>query len=120
MERGEQVSFELSSADASTAAAVVVYDLEGRARTVGAKERLVIDSVQVASAVAVVGDFYGGSGASAGAGERIVSFATTTSNGMLSADFETPRYVKTGITPKVKAAAAGQFTLTGTGFILKA
>jgi hypothetical protein len=123
--RGEEVSFELSSADSSTAAPVVIYSNGGGAlarpvRVLGAKERLVVTDVHVTGKVAVDGSFYDGSGASPGAGELITAFVITTSSGGFVTNLSTPHYCQVGKTPLVKNSAAGQYTLTGKGFILKA
>jgi hypothetical protein len=124
-DRGEEVSFELSNADASTAKPIVVYTIGSGAtgrqvRTIGAKERLVVTDVHIVSAVALAGDFYDGNGAAPASGERIVPIVTTTSNGVIVTNLSVPHYCQTGVTPQVKTAAAGQFTLSGTGFIIKA
>lgn len=123
--RGEEVSFELVSADASTAALVVIYSNGGGnvprpVRALGAKERLVVTDVIFASAVALTGDLYDGTGASPAAGERIFPIVSTTSVGSMYPSLQTPHYCQVGNTPKVKMAAAGQFSLIGKGFILKA
>lgn len=123
--RGEEVSFELSSADSSTAAPVVIYSAGGGAlarpvRVLGAKERLVITDVHVTGKVAVDGSFFDGSGASPAAGELITAFVITTSSGGFVTNLSTPHYCQVGKTPLVKNSAAGQYTLTGKGFILKA
>lgn len=124
-ERGEEVSFELSVADASTAQPVVLYTIGSGAagrqvRALASNERLVISDVCFASAVALSGDFYDGSGAAPAAGERIVPIVSTTSVGTMYPSFQVPHYCQTGKTPRVKTAAAGQFTLTGQGYIIRA
>lgn len=123
--RGEEVSFELVSADASTAAAVTIYGIGGGnvlrpTRALTSKERLVITDVLFASAVALTGDLYDGTGASPAAGERIMPIVSTTSVGTMYPSLQTPHYCQVGNTPKVKTAAAGQFSLIGKGFIIKA
>lgn len=123
--RGEEVTFEISSADASTAVLVVIYTIGAGAagrqvRALGAKERLVITDVIFASAAALTGDLYDGTGASAAAGERIMPIASTTSVGSMYPSFQTPHYCQVGNTPKIKLSGAGQFTVKGMGFIIKA
>lgn len=120
MTRGMEIHGEISSADLTTAAAFTVYDAGGNAVTVASTDRLVFTDLIVSSAIAMNVDVYGGSGASAGAGELIANITLSTTSGAIVAQFSTPFYVKKGITPKLKASAAGAIKATFTGFLLRA
>lgn len=117
--RGEPVHAELQSADVSTAAPVVLYNAQGTARTLAATERLLVWSVMIASAAAVTVDVYGGTGASAAAGERIATgyMAVNSNQGVQHSGL--PFACKSGITPKVKASGVGNVTVILLGEIIK-
>lgn len=117
--RGEPVHAELQSADASTAAAVVLYNAQGAVRTLQATERLLVWSVMIASAAAVTVDVFGGTGATAAAGERIATgyMAVTSNQGTQHSGL--PFACRLGVTPKVKASGAGAVTVILVGEIVK-
>jgi hypothetical protein len=117
---GENVHFEFTSADATTAAVVIVYDNDGGLRPIGSTERLVITDVH-GSASAAVGlvDLFNGVGAAPAAGERLFTLNLAAAIGTVYPSLNTPVYCKKGVTPKVKAAAAGQLNVNGTGIILR-
>lgn len=115
--QGEPVQIEFSSADASAAAAVSLFNADGAARTLAAHERLLIDSgtVTVVTTTATLITDGDGDGA-VDAGERIGVFAAGTNPFEFGEEgFACP----IGKTPKVKGAAAGQIDLVATGRIVK-
>jgi hypothetical protein len=116
---GERVHFELSSADVTTAAVIVVYDNDGATRAIGTTERLVITDLSVACAAAMTLDVFTGVGAAAAAGERLFTVIATAQDGKQTFDLGVPAYCRRGVTPKVKASAAGQVTVIGTGVVLR-
>lgn len=114
---GEAVTFEFTSADATTAAAVTIKDGNNATRTLGAEEQLWIDTANAALAAAVTTAdlFSDNSGAgTVDAGELIASFGPNT--GMFEGGEEGFPCHK-GVTPKVKSAVAGVTRVTGTGRI---
>jgi len=122
MERGEQVHGELVSADASTAAAIVLYKAGTRTvRTLGSTEHLVITDVMMNSTAATDVALFDDADADGtiDAGERIAHGDFSAKGGLVTA-FSTPRYCSKGITPKVKAGAAGAVKVLILGYILKA
>lgn len=124
--QGETVSIQFASADATTAAPVVIYDADGKARPLAANERLLIDHLhgygQPAAGetpgVGRIDVFADGDGDGVvDAGELIVSFG----EGSSDASFGKEGYsVPQGVTPKVLAAAAGEVRVTGSARIIKA
>jgi hypothetical protein len=116
---GENVHFEFSSADASAAAVVTIYNNDGGARALAANERLVITDIH-ASAGGAVGlvDIFNGTGASPAVGERLFTFNLAATIGPAYPSLNTPAYCRKGVVPKVKAAAAGQLNVNGTGIIV--
>lgn len=117
---GDIVHFEFTSADATTAAPVVVYNNDGTARPLVASERLVITDIHISSAAAMTVDVYSGVGAGPAAGERLFNVVASASVGTAYPSLVQPIYVKRGVTPLVKASAIGQVTVIGTGVILRA
>ncbi len=124
-QRGEPVEFEFSSADASTAAPIVLRNSGGRdSRTLEADERLVIEQVsgyilQAASAevdiTAVLTADTDGDG-DLDAGDLMAVFG----GGALAHDFTPSGMSGTlGVMPKVLASAAGLIRITGNGYIMK-
>jgi hypothetical protein len=115
---GSYVSMQFSSADASTIATISLYDADGVAVTLKANERLVIDSavfsVATAAGNTTFADDFNSSG-TIGAGELICELSDGVVN-MQGGD--EGRACSIGKVPKVKAAAAGQVSLTGTGRIV--
>lgn len=117
---GEAVRFEFVSADATTAAVITIYDNEGNARPLAATERLVITDIHASAVATMVVDVYAGVGASPGNGERLFNFNLAATIGPAYPSLNNPAYSKKGVTPKVKASAAGAFTVLGQGTILRA
>jgi len=115
---GDSISIQFSSADATTAAAVVLYDANGGVRTLAANERLLIDTLTgtLAAAVTLAEVFTDDGDGNVEAGERIASFGAN--SGCFDGGAE-GYPAEVGQTPKVKAAGAGQVTVTGTGRIVK-
>lgn len=118
--RGEEIKFELSSADITTAAALILYTVGKAVRVLAGTEQLFITDIVISSATAMTVDVYDGTGAAPAAGERVVNVVTSATIGSIVSNQGTPIPCKRGVTPKAKASAAGQITITGTGFILKA
>jgi hypothetical protein len=116
---GELVHFEFTTADATTAAPIVIYNQDGAARPLQAGERLVISDIHVSGAAAMTVDIYNGVGASPAAGERLFNIVTSSTIGTAYPSLGTPAYSKKNITPLVKASAAGVLTVIGTGVIAK-
>lgn len=118
MQPGETVNFEFSSADASTAAAITLYDAAGTTRTLASNERLLIDSGQAYLAGSITGDFITDADADGAvdAKERIAKLGVGATNFMFG---EEGYACAKGVTPKVKTSGAGQTDLTGTGRIVK-
>tara|TARA_Y100000310_G_scaffold153134_1_gene152570 strand:+ start:546 stop:905 length:360 start_codon:yes stop_codon:yes gene_type:complete len=117
MPRGEEVKFEFSSADASTAAAGVLYNADAGVRTLAATQRFVVTSVALLTAVAQRYDVFSDNNDddTVDAGERIIGghFAAGIAHSL-----NTEIYCQLGITPKVLGAAAGQVDVIMTGYIL--
>lgn len=117
MKPGIPVTFEFTSADATTAAVVTIKDQNNVTRTLGAEEQLWIDTAAAALAAAVTSADLFSDNASAGAvdaGELICSFGPN--NGMFDGGEEGSPCHK-GVTPKVKSAVAGVTRVTGTARI---
>jgi hypothetical protein len=114
---GEAVTFEFTSADATTAAAVTIKDGNNVTRTLGAEEQLWIDTASAALAAAVLTADLFSDNANSGvvdANELIASFGPNT--GMFDGGDEGFACHK-GVTPKVKGSNAGVVRVTGTGRI---
>jgi hypothetical protein len=117
--QGRTVKIQFSSADASTAAAISLFDDNDATVTLAANERLIIDSLtaSLASAVTTVTVFSDDDAdAAVDAGERIVVFSP--GNGFFGSG-EEGYAVPIGKTVKVKASGAGQVDITGTARIIK-
>lgn len=122
--QGESVSFEFSSADAQTTAAMTIKDSNGATRTLTSNERVLIDSLTGQAVqddtdpstdirVTVLGDYDAGSDVDAG--ERVWVFS-----GSSVFDGGAEGYsLKAGFTPSVDASGAGQVDINGTGRIIK-
>jgi hypothetical protein len=117
MVTGEECKFEFSSADATTAAAIVIYDLNGTVRVLGSNERfLPVNILGVAATAAGLIKIFNDVDANGavGAGELIAVFS-----GQINYPATDELWGRLGNTPKVKAAAAGQIDITGTGKIIR-
>lgn len=116
---GDYVSIQFSSADASTTAAVTLYDSNGLPVTLGANERLLIDSlvgsVNSTAGVTTLADDIDSDG-TVDPGEIITQFEDGVVN--IQGGRE-GRACAIGKTPKVKAASAGQVSFNGAGRIVK-
>jgi hypothetical protein len=121
--RGDPVSFEFSSADASAGSGTLTIRRAGNtsvAYTLAANERLVINSLTAVLASganpAVIYDDANANNA-VDAGERLFILGTGVND---IASFEGPDNGQAGglgRAPKVKAAAAGQIDIAGNGYI---
>jgi hypothetical protein len=116
---GEIVHFEFSTADATTAAVITIYSNDAVARPIQAGERLVITDIHVSGQANMVVDVFNGVGASPGAGERLFNIVASTTVGTSYPSLTTPAYCSKNITPKVKASAAGNLVVIGTGVLVK-
>lgn len=120
MYRGEQVRIEFSSLDATTAAALSLFDSEGVARPLAANERLIIHNLVVSpnnTATFYIFDDKNGNG-TVDAGERLFSksSASTSVVPVLYGNEGLP--CGKGRVPKVIAATAIQVEVTGIGSIV--
>lgn len=117
MKPGIPVTFEFTSADATTAAAVTLKDQNNATRTLGSDEQLYVDTANAALAAAVLTADLFSDNATAGtvdAGELVASFGPNTGN--FDGGDEGFACHK-GVTPKVKGSNAGVVRVTGTGRI---
>lgn len=117
MKPGIPVTFEFTSADATTAAAVTIKDQNNATRTLGAEEQLWVDTASAALAAAVLTcDLISDNDADAAvdAGELIATFGPNTGN-FDGGEEGSPCHK--GITPKVKGSNAGVVRITGTARI---
>ena len=118
--RGEVIHGEFNSADARVAAAVKLYDGDGKARELAAHERLVVTDVVIVAAAKMAVNVFSDNDADGAVddGERILAGSVGDNGGIATSFVTTPRYCKRGITPKVKSDTAGQVDVVLTGFIL--
>ena len=110
---GRTLKIQFSSADASTAAAMSLYDDNDAAVTLASNERILIDTLasNVAAAVTLVTVFNDDDAdAAIDAGERIAAFGA---NSGFFQGGEEGYACPIGVTPKVKASGAGQVDITG-------
>lgn len=117
--RGEFVTIEFNSADASTAAAVSLIGVNGATRTLAATEQLIIYALTpyvVSGVTATIFDDIDADG-TVDAGERIAHFGNASPTYLSGPG---GRYCTIGNTPKVKASGAGAVVITGTGGIIVA
>jgi hypothetical protein len=121
MSRGEIVYGELSSADASTATALTLYDTSGNARALAATETLVITDASGIFEVEGRYDLFQDidDDGVVDAGERIVGGEFGATGGFGLNWIGQPRQLVKGITPKVLAEAPGQVDVVIAGYILK-
>lgn len=115
---GDKVHGEFTSADASTAAAIVLYDAQGVVRTLAATERLVVMSYHIVSGAALTLSLFSDADADGvvDAGE-VVARGVFAANGGLSENsivHPCPR----GKGLKVKASGAGQVDCVVRGEII--
>lgn len=113
---GENVYGELSSADAHSSATTVLYSNGGVARTLGAKERLVITDVQFVSAAG--GDCRLTFTTGAATAGLIIFRGTFAANGGLAMSYLTPNFGPKGVVPFL-TAPAGQVDVRFHGIILQ-
>ena len=119
---GKPVEFELNSADASTAAALVLREAGARTSvTLGAEDRLIIQAltahVVTATYVNIIADTDEDGDLDAGdlmvvlsTGNNSVDLSGSTGGGIAGAK---------GVMPKVLAQAAGQVFIAGVGVIVR-
>ncbi len=110
LQSSQSVFGSLSSANATTAAAVDLTDGDGNAVALAPNHRVVItDIVIVVGADMRVDLFSDANGdGSVAAGERLVGGAFGKNGGLAMSFINTPRYCRRGLIPKVKTDAAGQ------------
>lgn len=124
-DRGEPVKWEFVSADATTAAAITLWDGNSVSRTLAATERFMLLSYTGVMAVAVLNatlfDDLNANG-TVDAGERMAEFANI-GGGLqahISGTFEGEGQAGgKGRMPKIKASAAGAIAFSGNGYIIK-
>lgn len=119
-EQGETVNLQFSSADATTAAPVGIFDADGAVRTLASHERLLIDQLNgnVSGTNVAKLDLFADAdaGADVDSGERVACF------GVGANYFEggCEGYgLPIGKGLSVKASAAGQVDVTGSARIIK-
>ena len=124
MVRGKQVRFEFSG-DASTATAVSIFDNDGVAITLEAKDALSILSLSVALDLTTqqmqVFDDRNDDG-TVDAGERLWIAGSVAGDNIMTHNQIFPgegQMCGTGRTPKVIATTADPIILTGTGYIIR-
>lgn len=116
---GENVHFECVTSDPTGGVLVIIYDMDGNVRTLGATERLVVFCVQIAAGAFGAIDLYGGTGGAPAAGERLASY-TANANSLKSVVVPgTPMYCRRGVTPKVYSASMISLVVIGFGIISK-
>lgn len=116
--QGRTVKIQFTSSDASTAAAISIFDDNDASVTLAANERLLIDVLNASLAAAVTtADVFSDDDADAAidAGERITQFSP--GNGFFGGG-EEGYAVPIGKTVKVKASGAGAITITGSARII--
>jgi hypothetical protein len=127
LQHGNPVRCEFTSANATTAAAISIYDSDGNAVTLGADERLMLHHVsgQIAPAsglvVRLISDQDGDGDVDAGDVLWIsASTSSAVGEGGVNVNFHPyPIVCPRGITPKIKAAAAGQIDFVFGASIVK-
>lgn len=123
MNYGELVRIVFSSADASTAAAVSLYNLDGVAVTLSGNDRLTLKNLVISVTGAIGVDVFddADAGADVDAAERLVYVLGTTGNPTFPISF-TGEGQPCGRArlPKVKASGSGAIVITGNGYVTKA
>jgi|GEM_PF-3446646 len=117
--QGRFVRIEFYSADAQAAAAVKLYDEDGNEVTLAANERLLIDTLNLFGVAAVTSAILFDDRAANGtpaAGEYIAVFGNGSNH--FEGGPEGFACMK-GAAPKVKAAAAGIVSVSGSGHIIQ-
>lgn len=117
---GEPVEFEFNSADAQTAAVLLMRSAGARtSRTLGAHERLIIQSLvsQITTTTAFIFADTDGGG-TLDAGDLMVPLGTGNSSIVFDGTGDGIAGA-VGVMPKVKAAAAGQIYIAGIGLVVK-
>jgi hypothetical protein len=119
-EQGETVNLQFSSSDASTAAAVGIFDSNGGVRTLASHERLLIDTLQgnISGTGVTKLDLFGSADGTVDAGERVACFGSGAAANMFEAGCE-GYALPVGVGLKAKANAAGQVDVTGSARIIK-
>ena len=115
---GRYIKIEFDSTDASTAAAVVLYDDQQNVVTLGSDEMLRIDSLNISVAADITVEVFAdadGDGA-VDDGERLAEVGQGTH--LLEFDKE-GLACPTGVTPSVHASGAGGIVLIGTARLFK-
>mgnify|MGYP001601444224 CR=1 FL=1 len=118
---GQEVKFEFVSTDAQTAAAISIYDWDGVAITLGSSERLLITGwVMVVGSALTINVFSDNDAdAAVDAGERMLVGEFAANGGTAIGTIAEGLPAKRGITPKVKASAAGNVNIVGVGRLLR-
>lgn len=115
---GEPVKVEFDG-NATTAAAVSIYNINNTARALGATERLLLWSVAMATLSATTIDLYSGDGASAAAGQRLAKAYLPANSSQTVQHSGEPIACPIGVTPKVKSSTAVTVSLIAIGEIIK-
>lgn len=124
MQPGQTVRIVFSSADAQTAAVLSLYGPDGAAVTLSGRSRLWVTNLLIAVTGALTVDLFtdANSDGTVDAAERMANVigiaALTTCWAMNFTGEGSPG--APGLVPKVKASAAGQVTITGTGVVQNA
>lgn len=123
MHQGETVNLQFSSADATTAAAVGIFDADGNTRTLASNERLIVDQLQanISGSNVTKLDLFGDNdaGADVDSGERVAVFgASAGQSNRFEAGCE-GYALPVGVGLSAKANAAGQVDVTGSARIIR-
>lgn len=122
--QGSQFRIVFSSADATTAAAISLYDCNGTLRPLLTGERLIIDSIVVAHVTAATTITLFDDADNDGivdAGEQIaVVVHSATNTSQILTPVATTEGMSCGLNrlPKIKASGAGQVDVTGIGHLV--
>ncbi len=110
---------ELSSADASTPAAITLYGPRSVAPvTVGPNDFVIITDILIVAGADLVVTLFDGADTTPDAGE-VIAKGSFPENGGASCSLQTPHICQTGTTVKVKAGGAGQVDVTIRGKVVQ-
>ena len=117
--RGEEVRIEYVTADASSAASLNLYDINGNSRSLGSGERLVLLALAIQSAASSLDIFDDANdNDTVNDGERLWATGTT---GYFDVHFmHAGQYCGEGRVPKALGGNASAVTITGHGYIIRA
>ncbi len=114
-----RVRIELISADATTAAAIVLYDSAGAVVTLGSTQHIFISQITLNTDTGMLLELFDdiATAGTVNTGERLEG-GYYAPNGGIATTFPTAKQCKRGSTPKLKASAAGNVRCLGSGYIM--